>query len=366
MNFLITAGITLVVSLFSFVGAYQYLPLSFFEPTQQNLGATITTIAGSDTLSSSRAVINTNFSNLNTGKFELSDWYATTSATQLTTLGTIVTGVWSGTEILVTKGGTGSTTLSSNQVLLGNGTGNVGVVAGLGSSGQFLTSGGAGTPPTWTTSAVDQAAAYTWTGLHAFNNASTTFNTVEYGWPSVQNASSTVLAKSATGQLSWNKTSLVMIQDSTTYNLSDGTTGTTTMKTFTIPASAIGTNGSIRFEVFFTSAGIGGRQFGGIALGNGTASTTLGIVSLNENGTPGSTPFDGSITGTIRNINSASSQSSYGIGVSRATNLNQKPTNMATTTAVNTGAAFYISILGNLVSGADTMTAQGFTLETIQ
>ena len=53
------------------------------------------------------------------------------------------------TALSVAQGGTGSTTLSSNQVLLGNGTSAIKVVAGLGSSGELLTSNGAGSAPTF-------------------------------------------------------------------------------------------------------------------------------------------------------------------------------------------------------------------------
>lgn len=71
MSYLFTAIISLVVGLSTFVGAYKYLPLSLIDsPPQTTFGSTITTINGSDTLSSSRSVINTNFSNLNTDKLE--------------------------------------------------------------------------------------------------------------------------------------------------------------------------------------------------------------------------------------------------------------------------------------------------------
>jgi hypothetical protein len=46
---------------------------------EQEVGATITTINATDTLKDSRAVINTNFANLNTDKLERSDYFATTS-----------------------------------------------------------------------------------------------------------------------------------------------------------------------------------------------------------------------------------------------------------------------------------------------
>ena|SRR3990167_475908 len=139
---------------------------------KQKLGATITTINSSDTLKDSRAVINTNFSNLNSDKTEVasSSIAAITTLSNLVTVGTLTSGsLGSGfTTVVVARGGTGSTTLSSNSVLLGNGTGNVSVVAGLGSSGQTLQSQGAGSPPQWAADTTDQTANYTWTGTHTF------------------------------------------------------------------------------------------------------------------------------------------------------------------------------------------------------
>ena len=69
------------------------------------------------------------------------------------------------------------------------------VASSTGTSGQFLTSNGAGAYPSWTTSSVDQALDYTWTGLHAFNNATTTFRTIKYEFPNAVpiNATSSVL-----------------------------------------------------------------------------------------------------------------------------------------------------------------------------
>lgn len=69
----------------------------------------------------------------------------------LTTVGTIGTGVWNGTAITVPFGGTGDTTFTAYAVLCG-GTTSTGVlqnVSGLGTSGQLLTSNGAGALPTW-------------------------------------------------------------------------------------------------------------------------------------------------------------------------------------------------------------------------
>ena len=171
---------------------------------RHKLGVSITTIAGTDTLSGSRGTINTNFSNLNSGKIE----NATTSVAAITTLSNLVTtgalssgSLASGfTTVTVGLGGTGSTTLASNQVLLGSTTNAINVVAGLGTSGQFLTSGGAGAPPTWTTGTTDLTQNNVWT------SASTTFlNLVNIRIGTTTHATSTTLRVSdvaSTSQLS--------------------------------------------------------------------------------------------------------------------------------------------------------------------
>lgn len=201
MQFLITSLVSIVVTLASAFGIYNYLPLGVLEYTQPSnkLGSTITTINGSDTISGSRSVINTNFSNLNTDKAEIASANAFTGANTFSALqnfsnastslfscygpcyfGATATSSFSTagaltliTPLTVANGGTGSTTLSQFNVLLGSSTNAVGIVAGLGTTGQFLTSNGAGLPPTWQTSAVDTAIAYNWSGLHSFSATTT-------------------------------------------------------------------------------------------------------------------------------------------------------------------------------------------------
>lgn len=90
-----------------------------------DFGATITTINGSDQLSNSRSVINTNFSNLNT---DLVATIATTSMKGVTTMqnlisiGTITTGVWNGTTIAIANGGTNATSFANNTLVFFDGT----------------------------------------------------------------------------------------------------------------------------------------------------------------------------------------------------------------------------------------------------
>lgn len=76
---------------------------------------------------------------------------AITSAANLATVGTITTGVWTGTDIAVPDGGTGRGTATAYAVLCG-GTTSTGAhqsIAGLGTSGQVLTSNGAAALPTF-------------------------------------------------------------------------------------------------------------------------------------------------------------------------------------------------------------------------
>jgi hypothetical protein len=171
---------------------------------QKNLGTTLSTITGTETVSYAlKTTVNNNFTALNAGKIEVSTTTlplittlagltsanALTSAANLATVGTITTGVWNASTLTVSKGGTGSTTLSANQVLLGNGTTQLGVVAGFGTSGQFLTSNGTAAAPSWTTSAVDQGISYHWTANHIFDSANFTI-------ASTTNATSTNLTVS--------------------------------------------------------------------------------------------------------------------------------------------------------------------------
>ena len=173
--------VSVLTSLATFVGGYYYLPLSTLDglPKERSFGSTITTINGSDTLSSSRTVINTNFANLNTDKLEQSNYFSTTTHNNITTLsaltsvGTIATGVWSATAIGVGVGGTGTTSPTQHQVMLGNGSSGL-KVAGWGTSGQLLTSNGPGVAPTFQSASFDTGANYTLTGAWTFNTATTT------------------------------------------------------------------------------------------------------------------------------------------------------------------------------------------------
>ena len=71
--------------------------------------------------------------------------------TSITTLGTVTTGTWNATPVTVPFGGTGNTSFTAYAVICGGttSTGALQAIASLGSSGQVLTSNGAGALPTW-------------------------------------------------------------------------------------------------------------------------------------------------------------------------------------------------------------------------
>ena len=242
MNVLATIFISILTTLVTAWSAYNYLPVSTLDllqkPKQENFGTTLTEISGSDQISSFPTIHNSNMTNLNNGKMETS----TTSVKGITTLaslasiGTITTGVWNGTPVTVPYGGTGSTTLALGLVLTGSTTNAVGTVAGYGTSGQFLTSQGDAKEPQWTTSSINEAGNYTWTGLHNFLSTTVTIknlyasataanpfylNGIDYAFPQTEGASSTVLATNGSGVLSWD----TLLWDSGVSSRANGSTG---------------------------------------------------------------------------------------------------------------------------------------------
>ena len=137
------------------------------------------------------------------------------SQTQITALGTIGTGTWEATDIGVEHGGTGVSSFTDAGVLIGNGTGAVQATS-AGTSGQVLTSNGAGVDPTF------QDAATGFTRLSIDSTAAQNFTTGDF--VSGYNSSGEItglLKRSASAGRNWdvygggNVSSDVIIPDST-------------------------------------------------------------------------------------------------------------------------------------------------------
>lgn len=112
------------------------------------------------------------------------------TASSLTSVGTIATGVWNGTAVDAAHGGTGQTSLTANNVILGNGTSAVQFVAPS-TSGNVLTSNGT----TWTSTApaasIARVASYTGvgSGTGVPNNADTSPNSSYMTWTKISDTS---------------------------------------------------------------------------------------------------------------------------------------------------------------------------------
>lgn len=278
--------ITILISTIGSIGAYKYAPMSWFETEQApKFGTTITTINGSDTLSNSRTTINDNFTALNNGKIEVgtTSVNSITALNNLATVGTITSGTWTGSVIDVARQGTGTTSPTSNQVIIGNGASGFKVV-GFGSSGQFLTSGGNGVAPSWTTGGIDQTLDYNFTGS-AFRVksliASTTISFsnggagISYVFPSSLGASSTVLKTNASGTLIWGGVSQLLATGTPlSYTTSSATSS---IASLTIPGGMLGTNNIIKVRVYLSGNGItlSTNNFAVLELAYGYATSTM-------------------------------------------------------------------------------------------
>ena len=98
----------------------------------------------------------------------LSTW---AGSANITTLGTISTGTWSGTAIAVNKGGTGLTSYAVGDLVYASATGTLAGLADV-AAGSYLASGGVNTAPSWATlnasavglGSVENTALSTWAG----------------------------------------------------------------------------------------------------------------------------------------------------------------------------------------------------------
>lgn len=143
----------------------------FSEPSFGTVA--LTDITGSDSLSAYPTTQNANNTILENALNSIigtTTISTLTTASSLATVGTITTGTWNADTLSVAYGGTGTTTISQYSVLLGSTTNALGIVDGLGTSGQFLTSQGTGLPPQWTTGSVDTSLDRTWTGHNIFSS----------------------------------------------------------------------------------------------------------------------------------------------------------------------------------------------------
>lgn len=185
-NILISAFISLLLIVIAL-----NIPVHYFSiGGNENLGGTaLTDISGSDNLTNFPTTYNANnliiegaldtiegttTNSTITTLSGLTTADSLTSASALATVGTITSGTWSATDVAVAAGGTGKSSWTQYLIPYADTTTSFSQIA-IGTSGQFLTSNGAGAAPTFTTGSVDQAQAYNWTGAHTWTNATAAF-----------------------------------------------------------------------------------------------------------------------------------------------------------------------------------------------
>lgn len=307
-----------------YAASIQPLPESFFEKVarchvwipcyfEQNLGATVTTIAGSDTLSASRTTINTNFSNINTELLTIvgtttnstiTTLSGLTTASALATVGTITSGTWSGTTISVAKGGTNLTSYTAGDILYATGATTLAKL-GIGSPGEVLFVSGSNLPD-WDSVSVNQTLDYAWTGVHNFVGsatyikaltASTTLTLSNGGagysiiFPATQStASSTVFAQNGSGTYANQQLGGVLHLNTSPTGLNNSTSSTTVFS-MTVPANTLSTNNVIHGSVPFVSlqTGNGVIFWVDVGYGNGSPASTTIAVTNNTGGTANQT-----------------------------------------------------------------------------
>lgn len=258
MKHLATILISSLISLGLITASFN-VPAKWFKLGEPKLGVSLTELTGSENLSDFPTTYNANLTALNNGKIETSTTTLPliTTLANLATVGTITSGTWNADVITVPYGGTGSSTLSQYQVLLGNGTSALTSVAGFGTSGQFLTSNGDAAAPTWQTSAIDQADDYTWTGAHSFTATTTVgasstaplvLNGVSYNFPSSDGSDGQAWITDGSGAITFGNF-VEKLYATTTDVTVDADTSENTILSVSVPGGTLGTNNAVRAKI---------------------------------------------------------------------------------------------------------------------
>src|SRR3990167_841989 len=214
-----------------------------------------------------------------------------TTLSNLVSIGTITTGTWNASILTVSYGGTGSSTLSSNHILVGNGTGNIGVINGFGTSGQFLTSNGEATLPTWQSATVNQTLNYTWTGQHICNTQNVGIATATPATNFSVQGNALISGTTTSGNLV--ATSTLAVGNSRVSSLSKliyssvnaapavVVNASTTLLFTKIPANTLSTNNSINFTFYIRNFTKPDSDNVIIDMAYGNAATTINLAPVN-------------------------------------------------------------------------------------
>jgi hypothetical protein len=275
-----------------------------------------------------------------------------TGSTNQNTLGTVTTGTWNATPVTVPYGGSGNTSFTAYSILAAGttATGTFQNVVGVGTSGQVLTSAGAGALPTWSSAATGTVTSVSGTASRITSTGGAT-PVIDISGSYVGQSSITTLGTITTG-----------VWDGTDVAVTAGGTGLSTMTTAYAPVCA-GTTATGALQVASTGLATAGFVLTSTgaaslptwqAVGAGTVTSVTGTTDRITVATGTTTPVI-DIAATYVGQTSLTTLGTVATGTWSATNiaLNKGGTN-ASLTANNGGIFYSTATAGAILSGTAT------------
>jgi hypothetical protein len=274
-------------------------------------------VAGAATAPAWDTVTKTDVGLSNVENTALSTW---AGSTNLTTLGTVVTGVWNGTKIDVGYGGTGLTSVAANAILIGSTATTLGTIGPPGSAGTYFLSYSSTLPGYQWTNTIDVAdggtgiTSYT-VGDLLYASGSTTLAKLAVVDKGILYGTATGPAYTAVADMAWDNTNkrlgigtatpsyplhVQKNQNATTYSLLfNQDTGNSARAVFLVDTDTSST-GLYTYSSGYTTSG--GQVQAGSAVGAG-GSGGLSLIAYNASGvirfyTSSTSAFRGGINST--------------------------------------------------------------------
>lgn len=299
------------------------------------------------------------------------------TASSLTSVGTIATGVWNGTDIAVADGGTGVSTLTAYAPIFGGTTSTGAVQSGtVGTSGQVLTSNGAGVLPTFQSPAgggnVSNTGTPTAGQAAEWTNATTLQGVAVTGTVSYVKSTSPTLVTPVLGvatATSVNKVALTAPATGSTLTIADGKTlASSNTLTFTGTDGStlnVGAGGTLGSLALLSAAPAG--TLTGATLASGVTASSLTSFGTSPTITTGVVASGLTASGSTSNNFSGSTgafQTSTGANtLNGAVTINDATTPSLTTAAGKTNTGF-VQVNGK-TSGALKLLPADATAQTV-
>ncbi len=254
---------------------------------------------------------------------------STITSSSLTTVGTIASGTWNGTVIGLSYGGTGKALTAANGGIVYSDADSFEIL-GAGTSGQVLTSGGAGAP-TWTTQSSLTAGTITTTSDNT--------NAVRYlVFSTSAGAAKTLYVDDTTGVLSYNPSVGTLTSTNLACSATTGVVSTNIINSFGLDGNVVITSQGSDTGAVLTLTGSAAPGAESITLGAGS-------VSIQGNVTMGGIASSIELPTTFTIQDSATVSNTLNIATAATASGNTKTLNLGTgaasgsTTTINIGSA---------------------------